>query len=134
LTIKQLIDHGAFKIPGDDKVYTGKKETQFIAVDSKTGKVLSQYGTPAAAFLGAKYRAPRDVLDELDDECDATVDPQDILMIGKTGIKSVVAFLICSLSPYDYFRGRTHVGRDLYRMDSKHDRFPLDRSICQSPG
>jgi hypothetical protein len=85
LTIKQLIDHGAFKIPGDDKVYTGKKETQFVAVDSKTGKVLSQYGTPAAAFFGARCRAPKDPLDELDDECDASVDGRDILMIGKTG-------------------------------------------------
>jgi len=114
LTIKQLIDHGAFKIPGDDKVYTGKKETQFIAVDSKTGKVLSQYGTPSADFLGAKCRAPGDVLDDLDDECDATVDSRDILMIGKTGIKSVVAFLSRSVSPYDYFRRGTYLGRDIY--------------------
>jgi len=85
LTIKQLIDHGAFKIPGDDKVYTGRKESQFVAVDSKTGKVLSQYGSPAAAFMSAKCRAPRDPLDDLDDECDASVDGRDVLMIGKTG-------------------------------------------------
>jgi PQQ enzyme repeat len=114
LTIKQLIDRGAFKIPGDDKVYTGKKETQFIAIDSKTGKVLSQYGTPSAAFLGAKCRAPRDVLDELDDECDATIDSRDILMIGKTGIALVIIFLRFSLPPYDYFGRGTHLGRDVY--------------------
>ena len=84
LTIKQLIDHGAFKIPGDDKVYTGRKESQFVAVDSKTGKVISHYGSPAAAFMSARCRAPRDPLD-LDDECDASVDGRDVLMIGKTG-------------------------------------------------
>jgi len=81
MTIKQMIDHGPFKIPGDDKVYTGKKETQFVAVDSKTGKILSQYGTG----MTAKCRVPRDPLDELDDECDA-VDARNILMIGKTGM------------------------------------------------
>jgi len=86
LTIKQLIDHGAFKIPGDDKVYTGRKETQFVAVDSKSGIVLSQYGSPSAACMGAKCRTQKDPLDELDDECDASVDARDILMIGKTGI------------------------------------------------
>jgi hypothetical protein len=86
LTIKQLIDHGAFKIPGDDKVYTGRKESQFVAVDSKTGKVLSHYGSPAAAaFMRTRCRAPRDPLDDLDDECDASVDGRDVLMIGKTG-------------------------------------------------
>lgn len=73
-------------------MYTGKKETQFIAVDPKTGKVLSQYGTPSAAFLGAACRARRDVLDELDDECDATVDSRDILMIGKTGMTLIRPF------------------------------------------
>lgn len=86
MTIKQLIDHGAFKIPGDDKVYTGRKETQFVAVDSKNGKVLSQYGSTSAAFVGTNCRAPKDPLDELDDECDASVDVRDILMIGKTGM------------------------------------------------
>jgi hypothetical protein len=86
LTIRQLIDHGAFKIPGDDKVYTGKKETQFVAVDSKTGKVVSHYGSPSSTFLRPKCRAPKDSLDELDDECDASVDGRNILMIGKTGV------------------------------------------------
>jgi hypothetical protein len=87
LTIKQLVDHGAFKIPGDDKVYTGRKETQFVAVDSKTGKILSEFGSPSVAFMGAKCRAPKDPLDELDDECDPmSIDGSDILMIGKTGI------------------------------------------------
>ena len=85
MTIKQLVNQGAFKIPGDNKVYTGKKETQFVAVDSRTGKVLSQYGSPSAAFLRASCRAPKDPLDELDDECDVSVDAHDILMIGKTG-------------------------------------------------
>lgn len=82
MTIRQLIDHGAFKIPGDDKVYTGKKETQLVAVDSKTGKVLSQYG-PRSGSLAGKCRVPGDPLDELDDECDAAVEG-DVLMIGKT--------------------------------------------------
>ena len=87
MTIKQLIDHGAFKIPGDDKVYTGRKESQFVAVDSKTGKVINRYGSAAAAFMSARCRAPRDPLDDLDDvdECDASVDGRDVLMIGKTG-------------------------------------------------
>ena len=67
-------------------MYTGRKETQFVAVDSKNGKVLSQYGSPSAAFIGANCRAPKDPLDELDDECDASVDARDILMIGKTGM------------------------------------------------
>lgn len=67
-------------------MYTGRKETQFVAVDSKTGKVLSQYGSPSAAFMGAKCRASKDPLDELDDECDASVDNRDVLMIGKTGM------------------------------------------------
>lgn len=35
--------------------------------------------------MGAKCRVPNDPLDELDDECDASVDNRDILMIGKTG-------------------------------------------------
>jgi hypothetical protein len=86
MTIKQLIDHGAFKIPGDDKVYTGKKETQFIAIDSKTGNIISQYGSPFGILSGAKCRAPQDPLDELDDECDASIDGRDVLMIGKTGM------------------------------------------------
>ena len=86
LTIKQLIDHGAFKIPGDDKVYTGKKETQLVAVDSKTGKVLSQYGSQSGS-MGGKCRVPGDPLDELDDECDAAVEG-DVLMIGKTSTLS----------------------------------------------
>jgi serine/threonine-protein kinase/endoribonuclease IRE1 len=86
LTIKQLIDHGAFKIPGDDKVYTGKKETQLVAVDSKTGKVLSQYGARSGS-MGGKCRIPGDPLDELDDECDAAVEG-DVLMIGKTSTLS----------------------------------------------
>jgi len=84
LTIKQLIDHGAFKIPGDDKVYTGKKETQLVAVDSKNGKILSQFGSRSTSF-NEKCRIPGDPLDELDDECDAAVEG-DVLMIGKTGI------------------------------------------------
>lgn len=66
-------------------MYTGRKESQFVAVDSKTGKVLSQYGTPSSAFVGAKCR--RDPLDDLDDdECDASVTNRDVLMIGKTGM------------------------------------------------
>jgi hypothetical protein len=88
-----LIDHGAFKIPGDNKVYTGRKETQFVAVDSKTGKVLSQYGSPSAVFMGTKCRVPKDPLDELDDECDASVDSRDVLMIGKTGIIALNTWL-----------------------------------------
>jgi hypothetical protein len=86
MTIKQLVDHGAFKMPGDDKVYTGRKETQFIAVDSKTGIVVSHYGSPFGVFSGAKCTAPQDPLDELDDECDASIDGRDVLMIGKTGL------------------------------------------------
>ena len=86
MTIKQLIDHGAFKIPGDDKVYTGKKETQFIAVDSKTGNIVSQYGSPFGSLSDAKCRAPQDPLDELDDECNTSIDGRDVLMIGKTGM------------------------------------------------
>lgn len=93
MTIKQLVDHGAFQIPGDDKVYTGRKETQFVAVDSKTGKVLSQYGSPSAVFMGARCHAPKDPLDELDDECDASVDVGDILMIGKISISCIDGFL-----------------------------------------
>jgi hypothetical protein len=81
LTIKQLIDHAPFKIPGDDKVYTGKKETHFVAVDSKSGKVLSEFGSPSSA----KCCTPRDPLDELDDECDASIDGHNVLMIGRTG-------------------------------------------------
>jgi len=105
LTIKQLIDHGAFKIPGDDKVYTGRKETQFVAVDSKTGKVLSQYGTPSVTFMGSKCRVSKDPIDELDDECDASVDARDVLMIGKTGIKSKDCISKNSLSFNNHFRG-----------------------------
>lgn len=85
MTIKQLVELGAFKIPGDDKVYTGRKETQFIAVDTKTGNVVSQYGSPFGVLSGARCNAPQDPLDELDDECDASIDGRDVLMIGKTG-------------------------------------------------
>jgi hypothetical protein len=112
LTIKQLIDHGAFKIPGDDKVYTGKKETQFIAVDSKTGKVLSQYGTPISAFAAAK--CPNDPLDELDDECDASVESRDILMIGKTSMFLLYTMLICSLPFDNHFWRQYEMGGDLF--------------------
>lgn len=93
-------------------MYTGKKETQFVAVDSKTGKVLSQYGTPAAAFLGAKCRAPKDPLDELDDECDASVDGRDILMIGKTSNYHLKINANSSLSFDDNIR-RNDVGSNL---------------------
>ena len=86
MTIRQLIDHGAFRIPGDDKVYTGKKETQFVAVDSKTGKILSRYGSPSTSFSSGRCFSPKDSMDELEDECDASVDGRDVLMIGRTGI------------------------------------------------
>jgi glucose dehydrogenase len=92
LTIKQLIDHAPFKIPGDDKIYTGKKETQFVAVDSKTGKIVSQYGSNGSS-MSTKCRVPGDPFDELDDECDASIDGRDVLMIGRTGI-SVETVLI----------------------------------------
>lgn len=86
LTIRQLIDQGAFKLPGDDKVYTGKKETQIVAVNARTGKVLNQYGSPFASFMQPRCRVSKDSLDELDDECDASAEDQDTLLIGKTSM------------------------------------------------
>jgi hypothetical protein len=87
LTIRQLIDHGAFKIPGDDKVYTGRKETQIVAVNSRTGKVLHHYGSSSVPFTQPKCRASKDPLDELDDECDVSAEDHDILLIGKTSTR-----------------------------------------------
>lgn len=98
MTVKEIIDHAPFTIPGDDKVYTGRKETEFMAVDSQTGKVLSRYGNPAAAVRGAKCLEPRAAKDQddLDDQCDALGNSSKILMIGKTGTPS--SSLVCVFS------------------------------------
>jgi hypothetical protein len=105
LTVKELIDHAPFNIPGDDKVYTGRKETQFMAVDSRTGKVLSRYGNRAAAVRGIDCLEPKAAKDpEKPDQCDILAKSNNILMIGKTGTAACWSFLNCSL-PLD-----NHVG------------------------
>ena len=87
MTVKELIDHAPFSIPGDNKVYTGRKETQFMAVDSQTGQVLSRYGNRGAAARGAKCIEPKALKDPdgRDGQCDVLGASQNILMIGKTG-------------------------------------------------
>jgi serine/threonine-protein kinase/endoribonuclease IRE1 len=83
LTIKQLVERSPFRIPGDDTVYTGKRETEIVAVDAKTGRILNQYGTSPASFMDASRCPPRDALDELDEE-DNLFKNENVLMIGKT--------------------------------------------------
>ena len=123
MTVKELIDHAPFSIPGDDKVYTGRKDTQFMAVDSRTGQVLSRYGNRGAAVRGAKCLEPKALKDpyDHDDQCDVLGTSQNILMIGKTGrLSRRPRFLTCSV-PLDNRFGPGIMGCDIYRMDTKHD-------------
>lgn len=84
--MKELIDHAPFSIPGDDKVYTGRKETLFMAVDSATGEIISRYGNPVAASRGVKCLEPKAIKDnDRDEQCDALAAANNVLMIGKTG-------------------------------------------------
>ena len=65
-------------------MYTGRKETHLVAVNARTGKVISQYGLPSAPFMQPRCYASKDQLDELDDECDVSPEDHDVIMIGKT--------------------------------------------------
>jgi hypothetical protein len=93
LTIQQFVYHGAVKMPGENAIYTCMKETQVVAVDSKTGMILTRYSPGAAKFIKGRYRALIDAFnDRFKRVCESNT---------STGIKGLVrSIAICILMEY----------------------------------
>ncbi|GAO47110.1 hypothetical protein SAICODRAFT_23340 [Saitoella complicata NRRL Y-17804] len=90
LGIKQLVDASPFRVPGDDKVYVGRRETTLYSIDARTGVLLQAFGPQGSMDASAAKCKPRDLLDmdELDDEdeeCEAyDLKTKDVLSVGRT--------------------------------------------------
>lgn len=56
ISIKQLVSQSPFALQGDDKIYTGSRQTTLFSIDSVTGKVLKVYGARKSDLGSAKCR------------------------------------------------------------------------------
>ncbi|ORY82491.1 kinase-like domain-containing protein [Protomyces lactucae-debilis] len=85
--IKQLVENSPFTIPGDDKVYVGERKTTLYSIDPSNGNILQAYGTDFSQTAARSPKcAPRDGLDELDDDDECRlIDPnaRNVLKIGR---------------------------------------------------
>lgn len=86
VTIKQLVMQSPFKIPDDDKVYTGSRHTTLYSINAATGEVLKVYGGDRASMPLSKPECP--VFDEDDEDFDLFEPWQDsgTFMVGRTGM------------------------------------------------
>lgn len=56
ISIKQLVSQSPFALQGDDKIYTGSRQTTLFSIDSVTGKVLKVYGARKSDLGSAKCK------------------------------------------------------------------------------
>jgi hypothetical protein len=93
VSIKQLVLESPFAIHGDDKVYTGSRQTILYSINATTGDILKVYGAKTKnGGLGKAICKPKRMGleyddDELDDDYDyLTWEDNGSFMIGRTGM------------------------------------------------
>ncbi|CAN6608747.1 serine/threonine-protein kinase/endoribonuclease Ire1p [Trichomonascus vanleenenianus] len=83
VSIKQLVLESPFAINGDDKIYTGSRNTTLYRIDANTGTILHVYGDRTS--LGKpECKVPLNDFDEEDEDYPLFDEENRTFMIGRT--------------------------------------------------
>ncbi|KAK9471191.1 uncharacterized protein V1510DRAFT_215417 [Dipodascopsis tothii] len=86
VSIKQLVLESPFAILGDDKIYTGSRETVLYAVDARTGKIVNVYGSGSVDDLKCRRKDLQE-LDEDDNDWISATTGRETFLLGRTEYK-----------------------------------------------
>lgn len=85
LSMQQLVSQSPFSFPApSSRIFIGKKDTKFVGVDLRTGRLVGVFGADAGWCEWDEQRDGR-VLRDHDDDDEISRRPEDLLYMARTG-------------------------------------------------
>lgn len=85
ISIRQLVDSSPFAIPGDDKIFVGRRQTTLFAVDIESGNLLNVFGPGSWAGASSTQCNIDPLHNHGAEECGPhRLEGKQTLMIGRT--------------------------------------------------